>query len=75
MTLKTIQKLCCPFDKLDLSLAVFTKDTNDDILTGILSCAGCKRQYPIVHGVPIMTPDEYRQFHLEKPLLAEISRV
>jgi len=69
MTLKTIQKLCCPFDKQDLSLEVFTKDINDNILKGILSCPDCKRRYPIVHGVPIMTPDEYREFQLELPLL------
>lgn len=69
MTLKTIQKLCCPFDKQDLSLEVFAKDINENILKGILSCPECKRLFPIVHGVPIMAPDEYRQPHLEKPLL------
>ena len=67
MRLKTIEKLCCPFDKGDLQLEVFTKDTGMNVLEGILSCTVCKRKYPIVHGVPIMTPDEYRQEALEKP--------
>ena len=69
MKLKTIKKLCCPFDKHDLSLEVITQDTGQDILEGILSCNTCKRKYPIVYGVPIMTPDEYRELRLEQTLL------
>lgn len=69
MRLKTIEKLCCPFDKGDLQLEVFAKDTGMNVLEGILSCKVCERRYPIVHGVPIMTPDEYRQEALEKPFL------
>jgi uncharacterized protein YbaR (Trm112 family) len=68
MKLKTINKLCCPFDKQDLTLQVFIKDTDQNIIEGILSCATCLRKYPIVYGVPIMSPDEYRQIKLEQPI-------
>ena len=64
-----INKLCCPFDKSELELQVFVKDTTENIIEGMLSCSHCKRYYPIAYGVPIMTPDEYRQLHLEAPLL------
>lgn len=68
MTIKTINKLCCPFDKQNLLVQVIAKDTSENILEGMLSCFECKRQFPIIHGVPIMTPDEYRRLELEKPL-------
>lgn len=71
MRLDTINKLCCPFDKKDLSLQVFVQDTNSNVLQGILSCKHCRRIYPVVHGVPIMAPDEYREFRLEQPLLEQ----
>lgn len=64
-----INKLCCPFDKSDLELQIITKDEEDNILEGILSCKACKRIYPIISGIPIMTPDEFRVRSLEQPLL------
>ena len=64
-----IQKLCCPFDKQDLELKTFVKDTEENIVEGLLTCPHCKRYYPIAYGVPIMTPDEYREPQLETPLL------
>lgn len=69
MRLETIKKLCCSFDKADLQLTVVSKDTQENILEGILLCKECKRIYPIVSGIPIMSPDEYREFRLEQPLL------
>jgi len=70
MKLETIlNKLCCPFDKGDLSLEIVTQDIEENILEGILSCTECKRIYPIVKGIPIMNPDEYREFDMEKPML------
>jgi uncharacterized protein YbaR (Trm112 family) len=69
MRLVTIQKLCCPFDKSDLQLSVISTDIDKNILEGILSCQTCMRVYPIVKGVPIMSPDEYREFKIEQPLL------
>jgi uncharacterized protein len=64
-----IKKMCCPFDKRDLELKVFAKDTEENIMEGVLTCSHCKRYYPIAYGVPIMSPDEYRELSLEKPLL------
>jgi uncharacterized protein YbaR (Trm112 family) len=71
MRLKTIEKLCCPFDKNDLSLKVLAKDTEQNVIEGILSCSQCKRNYPIIYGVPIMSPDEYRQKQLEQPIMEQ----
>jgi uncharacterized protein len=64
-----IDKLCCPFDKQDLQLKIFVKDLEGNIKEGMLTCQHCKRYYPIVYGVPIMSPDEYREPQLETPLL------
>lgn len=64
-----IEKLCCPFDKKDVSLLVITQDESKQILEGILTCSHCQRIYPIISGIPIMNPDEYRNFKLEQPLL------
>lgn len=65
----TIDKLCCPFDKGDLDLQVFKKSVEHEILEGLFTCHECGRYYPILKGVPIMSPDEYRETELEKPLI------
>ncbi|MGO3181470.1 MAG: Trm112 family protein [Aequorivita sp.] len=69
MRIETIKKLCCPFDKSDLTLTIISHDNNDNIMKGVLLCSDCKRVYPIVSGIPIMSPDEYRDFKLEQPML------
>lgn len=71
MRLKTIEKLCCPFDKADLTLKIFVQTPDQNITEGILSCVTCNRNYPIIYGVPIMAPDEYRQLKLEQPVIAQ----
>ncbi|RFC53253.1 Trm112 family protein [Brumimicrobium aurantiacum] len=68
MKTSLLEKLCCPQDKSDLHLEVFNQE-EDDIREGMFTCPKCNRYYPIVYGVPIMTPDEYRQKALEEPLL------
>ncbi len=68
MTPSTIDKLCCPFDKKNLVLEVRVKDLEQNVIMGTLTCSYCKRVYPIIHGVPIMAPDEYRQPALERSL-------
>lgn len=76
MQLKTIlHKLCCPFDKSDLKLEIVTQDLNENILEGILSCSTCQRVYPIVKGIPIMNPDEYREFDMERPMLEKWEKI
>nr|WP_067060149.1 Trm112 family protein [Mucilaginibacter sp. L294] len=67
MKLNTIAKLCCPFDKQDLQLKTLAQDLDQNVIEGILSCKTCLRNYPIIYGVPIMAPDEYRQIALEQP--------
>ncbi|WPP53017.1 Trm112 family protein [Catalinimonas niigatensis] len=69
MNTSLLKKLCCPIDKADLILQVFLKDENGEIIEGLLTCPDCQRYYPIVYGIPIMTPDEYREKALEAPIL------
>lgn len=69
MKIETINKLCCPFDKADLSLQIITQDLEKNILEGLLHCKQCNRYYPIIKGIPIMSPDEYREFDLEQPVI------
>ncbi len=68
MKIETIEKLCCPFDRSDLQLKTIATDIEKTIIEGLLFCNHCQRVYPIVKGIPIMSPDEYREFKLEKPL-------
>ena len=76
MKIKTLKKLCCPFDKSDLTLRVITKDDQEEnILEGILSCNECKRVYPIVSGIPIMNPDEFRDFKMEQPMIEKWEKI
>jgi len=70
MKLNTIlHKLCCPFDKSDLNLDPIMRDEQNNIIEGILTCKSCNRIYPIISGIPIMTPDEFREKSLEQPVL------
>jgi len=73
MRLETIEKLCCPFDKADLALTTTVTDVEKNIIEGYLHCAQCQRIYPIAKGIPIMSPDEYRNFTLEQPLLERVT--
>jgi uncharacterized protein YbaR (Trm112 family) len=63
-----VSKLCCPFDKSDLQLKIVSEQDNE-IREGLLTCSECSRYFPIVYGIPIMSPDEYRERSLEDPLL------
>lgn len=71
MKYQTIKdKLCCPFDKSDLTLDPITmEEKTQNVIEGILTCNSCRRIYPIISGIPIMNPDEYREESLENPLL------
>lgn len=73
MRISTIAKLCCPFDKEDLELTSISKDLDGKIIEGFLSCKKCQRIYPMIKGIPIMNPDEYREFKLEAPLIGKWS--
>ena len=69
MQRKLLDKLCCPFDKSDLELTVFHEDEHGEIYEGLLNCPTCNRYYPIIFGIPIMSPDEYRERQFELPVL------
>ena len=69
MRIETIQKLCCPFDRADLKLTIITQDIGNNIIEGVLTCSHCHRYYPIISGIPIMSPDEFREKQLEAPLV------
>lgn len=69
MRLSLLEKLCCPVDKHELNSQIFVQQENGDITEGLLTCPSCKRYFPIVYGIPIMTPDEYREKALEEPIL------
>lgn len=69
MKLSFFDKLCCPFDKSGLQLEVYLQDEEKNVIEGLMTCTSCKRYFPIAYGVPIMTPDEYRERQLERPLI------
>ncbi|MTI87866.1 MAG: hypothetical protein FH748_07850 [Balneolaceae bacterium] len=69
MTETLLEKLCCPMDKHDLEANIFTDDGEGEILEGLLSCPECQRYYPIIYGIPILIPDEYRDESLEQSML------
>lgn len=74
MRRQTIDKLCCPFDRSDLDLTVVTQDLQERVIEGFLTCSTCKRIYPMAQGIPIMNPDQYREFELERPLLEKFHK-
>lgn len=63
------KKLCCPLDKHDLDINIFTETENGDILEALMTCSHCNRYFPVIYGIPILIPDEYRDKALEGPLL------
>ena len=71
MTKDLYQKLACPYDKsAPLTLSVF-RIAGDAIVQGLLECPSCDRYYPIIGGVPVLLPDDYRDPALEMPFLLQ----
>ncbi|WP_018676365.1 Trm112 family protein [Riemerella columbina] len=68
MEKRIIDKMCCPFDKNDLHLTIF-REEKDVVVEGIMLCTKCARYYPIISGIPIMSPDEFRELGYERPFL------
>jgi uncharacterized protein len=68
MNTSLVSKLCCPIDKHDLTIKIF-KQEKDEITEALLTCRKCGRYYPVIYGIPVMTPDEYREKALEEPIL------
>lgn len=55
-------------DKQDLHLKVISEESGE-IREGLMVCSRCHRYYPIIYGLPILTPDDYREKSLEYPVL------
>ena len=69
MTEKLFSRLACPIDKsAPLKLTVFSTE-NMKIIEGLLECPFCSRYFPVIGGIPIMVPDEYRESSLEARFL------
>ncbi|MEX2495029.1 MAG: Trm112 family protein [Woeseia sp.] len=63
-------KLCCPVDKHDLEIEVFARDeVAGEILEALMTCPRCSRYFPVIYGIPVLIPDEYRDRSLEGRLL------
>ena len=56
-------------DKSELNISIFKEDQQGEVMEGLMTCEECSRYYPIIYGIPIMTPDEYREKALEAPIL------
>ena len=69
MTKQLFKKLCCPIDKHDLEINIFTETEEGEIIEALMSCPECHRYFPVIYGIPILIPDEYRDESLEKPML------
>lgn len=64
------RKLCCPMDKHDLGIEVFAQDeATGEILEALMTCPRCSRYFPVIYGIPVLIPDEYRDRSLEGRLL------
>ncbi|MGJ3235255.1 Trm112 family protein [Marivirga sp.] len=50
------------------NISIFKKEY-EEIIEGLLTCSDCQPYFSIIYGIPIMTPDEYRQKSLEAPIL------
>lgn len=71
MTRSIFNKLCCPVDRNDLEIQVVTEDEEGEILEALMSCPECGRYFPVIYGIPILIPDEYRDEEMEQPLLEQ----
>lgn len=57
MNIKLLKILRCPGCISKLNLENSELDENKEIIRGKLSCKNCNKLYPIVFGVPLMTPE------------------
>jgi len=68
MTHEKLNKMCCPFDKNELQLEIYREEMTQ-VFEGLFSCSFCRRYFPIISGIPIMVPDEYREHSFEQSFL------
>jgi SAM-dependent methyltransferase/uncharacterized protein YbaR (Trm112 family) len=44
----------CPLCRAALAIGTVIRESDDDVLEGILLCGGCRREFPIVDGIPVI---------------------
>ena len=49
--------ICCPVCKTDLDLKI-TRQEDDEIIEGQLTCKKCNVEYPVQDGIPNLLPTE-----------------
>lgn len=54
---------------MDLDIKIFSRHEEGEIIEALMTCPECKRYFPVIYGIPIMTPDEFREKALEEPSL------
>lgn len=59
MKLRLVELLECPACHGDLALSAAAVD-GDEVMEGVLRCAGCAREYPVRRGVPRFTETDSR---------------
>lgn len=69
MTRSLLEKLCCPMDKHELDVDIITETEEGEIVEALMNCPRCHRYFPVVYGIPVLIPDEYRDKSLEAPML------
>src|SRR5688572_2479809 len=64
-------KLDCPHCRRGqgLALNIFAFHRGRQVEEGALSCAGCRRWFPITGGIPDLVPDGLREPERDKPFL------
>jgi SAM-dependent methyltransferase/uncharacterized protein YbaR (Trm112 family) len=44
-------------EECTLGVTVVAAGTSDDVLEGVIECPACRREYPIIDGIPLIVPD------------------
>ena len=60
-----------------LAVTIVAAGTGDDVLEGVLECRTCRREYPIIDGIPLLVPDPRAYIANQLPrvvTLAELNR-
>lgn len=64
MKKELLKYMCCPDCREDLVLSI-KKENDKEIISGTLSCRRCKKEYPVIEGVPVVL-DSKKLKHFSK---------
>ena len=77
---RLLELIACPECKKDLHLEVFSRNDDESIIDGMLTCSGCNNRYPIIDAIPRLLPHVlqnnlilyhkkfFEKYHVEPPL-------